>query len=132
MNSKKIIAIVVIAGCLILAGIITFARSGNATLVADLKGKTVWLKCNNPNCGAVYQMPAMYHAVALEKKQTDDISVIPGLKCQKCGEDSAFRVEKCEKCDNVFPFSAGTFGDFADRCPSCGFSKTEQMIQSGR
>jgi ribosomal protein L37E len=131
MNKK--VAIPVIVGCLVLAAVITFTmRSGNANLVADLKGKTVWLKCNNPNCGAVYQIPAIDYAVAIEKKQTDDVSVILGLKCQKCGEDSAFRVEKCEKCGNVFPFSAGAFGDFADRCPSCGFSKTEQMRQSGQ
>jgi hypothetical protein len=49
----------------------------------------------------------------------------PPLKCDKCGEASAYIAIKCEQCDAVF-FKGTIADDFSDRCPECGVSKTEQ------
>jgi hypothetical protein len=129
MNTK--IAIAVIAGCLVVAGIITLmmSKSGDSTQAAYLKGKTVWLQCTNPDCADVYEILELDYNAALEKQT--DFSVPLALKCQKCRKDTAIRVHKCEQCGNVWPYGPGKFGDYADRCPKCGVSKTEQTSRSG-
>ena len=54
----------------------------------------------------------------------------PALTCPKCQENSVYRAVKCAKCEHVFLY--GKPGDFADRCPECGFSKMEDDRQKAR
>ncbi len=53
--------------------------------------------------------------------------VAPPVVCKKCGEQSVFRAEKCQNPDCGIVFLRGSVpGDFADRCPECGRSETEE------
>ena len=51
------------------------------------------------------------------------------LVCEKCGKESAFKAEKCEKCGKIF-FAGAVPNDLADRCPECGYSKTEAIREA--
>ena len=46
--------------------------------------------------------------------------------CPKCNQETVFRATKCESCGNLFLPKAARKGEYADRCPECGFSKREQ------
>jgi DNA-directed RNA polymerase subunit RPC12/RpoP len=125
---KNTIYAIVIVLCLIVAGVVfLLTRSGSSGGINDIKRgeKMVWVKCNNPKCNAEYQMDQRdYFEQIQEKQKVNPLSMqTPALNCEKCGEPSVFLAEKCEKCGKVF-FS-GTSKDFPDRCPDCGYSKTE-------
>ncbi|OHB55175.1 MAG: hypothetical protein A2173_00400 [Planctomycetes bacterium RBG_13_44_8b] len=88
-------------------------------------GEMMWVKCNNPNCKAEYEMDKKdYFTDVAQKVRTNPLSYqTPALVCEKCGKESIFRAIKCEKCGKVF--IEGASADFSDRCPDCGFSKIE-------
>lgn len=48
----------------------------------------------------------------------------PALKCEKCGQPSAYAAVKCGKCGLVFEAGA-VKNDFPDKCPKCKYSKIE-------
>jgi len=45
--------------------------------------------------------------------------------CPKCSRESVYLAYRCEKCGEIF-FTSPTLGAQGDKCPKCGFSKTEQ------
>ncbi len=129
-SKKKPIMIGVIIVCIAVAGIITYSRySGSGGGVDGIpEGEMIWVKCNNPNCKAEYQMSARaYHKYMLENANPM-APTAPPLICKECGEPSAYRAEKCENpdCGIVFIQGSSGPGDFADRCPKCGQSATEK------
>jgi len=97
-----------------------------------------WVKCNNPACKSTYQIDKKdYYEQIEEKMRANPMAMVtPPLTCKECGEQSALRAVKCEKCGQVFFYGADPT-DFADRCPECGHSKTEserkaRAVQRGR
>jgi hypothetical protein len=52
-NVKKILLVVLIVGCIAAAGAITYFTMGGDG--GGGSGK-MWVKCNNPKCGADYQI----------------------------------------------------------------------------
>jgi predicted RNA-binding Zn-ribbon protein involved in translation (DUF1610 family) len=128
-GKKKVIMIVVVVACLVAAGIITYAtRSGGGGGVESIKRGTemYWIKCRNPDCEYAWQMDKRDYFEYL-KEHGDPASLRPpAVVCPKCGEESGYRAEKCENCGLVFE-RGSVRGDFADRCPKCGYSKTEEM-----
>ena len=130
-SRKKIAMICVIVGCSALAGIVTYRNSrGRRTGVTSLKrGELVWVKCNNPNCGAEYQIDKRDFYEYVEEHSNPMDLVEPPLVCKECGEESVYRAVKCEKCGHTF-FYGSVRNDFADRCPKCGYSKDEHDRQT--
>ena len=128
-GKKKLVMIVFVVACLALAGIITHrARSGGAGGGVKLKRgeKMIWLKCRNPDCGASFQMDEKNYFDYLKEHRVPGALALPGVVCEQCGEESTYRALKCGKCDLVFERGAVP-NDFQDRCPECGFSKTEDL-----
>ena len=131
-SAKKLVLIVVVVVCIAAAGVITYLTMGGGAAGGG-SGK-MWVKCNNPKCGADYQISI--------KEYDEFIRSVPGgpraftmsggipMKCQKCGEPSVFLAIKCEKCGKVF-FPNTVQGQSEDKCPACGYSKNEQMSKSG-
>jgi len=128
-STKKAIMIGVIVVCLVAAAIIyvkNMPRGGRGRTSA---GATTWLKCTNPDCGAAYEMSESEY-IKWVQESTYSMGPVP-IRCEKCGEYSAYQAIKCEKCGTVFVM--GTVpDDFADRCPECGYSKTEEIWEKGR
>lgn len=92
--------------------------------------RKTWMMCRNPDCEHRRQMPLRQYYMALEayvKEHPDSITALatPGLPCEKCGEDSAYKAVKCARCALVFEVGWKR-GDFEDRCPKCGRSQIEQ------
>jgi hypothetical protein len=129
---KNTIYVVVIVVCIALAVVIFIMTQsdGSGGLESIKRGKQLyWVKCNNPNCNAEYQMDKRDYYDQLQEKIREKIKVnplasqTPALTCEKCGEPSLYRAIKCEKCGNIFFYGASK--DHPDRCPECGYSKTE-------
>ena len=126
-GKKKTIMIVVIAVCLVAAVVIgykyTFAPPDAG--IEAFKGQQIWVKCNNPDCGAEYEMDKAECFRQIEEKMRPGMSQAPPLVCEKCGEESLYRAVKCAKCGKTFFFGAVGTGDFPDRC-ECGYSQIEE------
>jgi hypothetical protein len=137
---KNTIYVVVIVLCLILAIVVfLMTRSGSSGSLRNMKRgeEMYWVKCNNPKCGEVYQIDKKdYFEQVRERMEISPLSQqTPPLICEKCGEPSVYRAEKCEKCGAIFFYGASK--DFPDRCTECGYSKTEairkeRLAQRGR
>jgi hypothetical protein len=130
-SKKKPIMIGVIVVCLVVAGLITFARRGGGggggldTIPSD---KMTWVKCNNPSCNAEYEMSEREFYKLQQERLNPMARTAPALTCEKCGKDSLYKAEKCANpsCGAVF-ISGSVPNDFADRCPKCKQSATEEI-----
>jgi len=124
-GKKKAIMIAVVVACLVVAVAITIStRSGGGGLESIPAGEMTWVKCGNPDCEAEYRMSKRDYLAYIQEHQKGLNE--PPMVCQKCGEESVYRAEKCEKCGIVF-FRNSVRDDLPDRCPECGFSKLEDQ-----
>ncbi len=132
-SKKKPIMIGVVIGCLALAGVITYVtRSGETGGIESLKrGKMTWIKCRNPGCEHEYEMDLKDYFIYMKEHQDPMSMAAPAIVCPECGEESVYRSEKCEKCGLVFERGAVP-NDFADRCPECKYSATEEARKKAR
>lgn len=88
----------------------------------------LWVKCNNPDCEAEYQTSKRGYFEYAQKHIDPMAMVAPPAVCKKCGKESIYRAEKCGNPDCGLVFFRGTVpNDFADRCPECGYSETEEI-----
>lgn len=117
----------VIVVCLIVAGLVTFARRGGGGTGIDSipDEKMTWVKCNNPSCKAEYEMSEKEFFKEMEGRFNPMARTTPALTCKECGKDSLFRAVKCPYCGTVF-FRDSVPNDLFDRCPKCGKSATEE------
>jgi len=130
-SKKKPVMIAVIVVCLGVAGAITYLRSGGSdgginSLPDD---KMTWVKCNNPDCKAEYQMSEKEFLKELQKRiNPAAMQSTPALVCQKCGKPSVYQAYKCgnPSCNTIF-FANSVPNDFPDRCPVCKRSETEEI-----
>ena len=127
-SKKKPIMIGVIVVCLALALLITFGRRGGGGGIKDISPEEMmWVKCNNPDCKAEYQMGKQAYFKYVEEHMDPMAMVAPPVACKECGKESVYRAEKCQNPDCGIVFFRGSVpNDFADRCPECGRSETEE------
>ncbi len=85
----------------------------------------VWIKCNNPDCKAEYQMSKRKYYAELEKRYNPIGPAKIAIPCQKCSQESCFEAIKCPKCGYVF-FKGIVPNDLEDRCPKCKHSAIEE------
>jgi len=132
-SKKKPIMIGIIVTCLALAGVITYLTHfrNPGGLESLERGTMTWLKCRNPDCEYEYQMDLKDYFIYIRDHQDPMSMAAPAIVCPNCGEESVYRAEKCEKCGLVFE-RGSVPSDFADRCPKCGYSKTESMREEAR
>ncbi len=132
-SKKKPIMIGVIVGCLVLAGVITFAtRSRSGGGLEDLeRGVMYWVKCTNADCEHAWEMDRKDYFQYLKDHQDPMSMSAPGIVCPECGEESGYRAEKCAKCELIF-MRGSVPHDFADRCPECSHSETERLRKEAR
>ena len=91
----------------------------------------VWVKCKGPDCGAEYQMSQTAYYEYLRKHRDPASPEPPSPVCKVCGQKSIALAVKCEKCGSVF-FKGTVPHDFADKCPKCNYSKTEEERKKAR
>jgi len=129
-SNKKPIMIGVIVLCLAVAGIITWSRHGGGGGGVDSISdeEMIWAKCNNPACKAEYQTSKKGYFEYVNEHANPLSMIAPLMVCEKCGEQSVFRAEKCMNPDCGIVFRRGAVpNDFPDRCPECNRSETEEI-----
>lgn len=130
-SKKKPVMIAVIVVCLVVAGAVTFLRSGSGGGgINDIpEGKMTWVKCNNPACNAEYEMSEKEYFKEIQAHLNPATMMsTPPLTCKKCGKPSVYKAYKCSNpsCGAVF-LANSVPNDFPDRCPKCGRSETEEI-----
>jgi len=136
-SKKKVIMTGIIVVCFGLAAVMAYKYTIKPKLgggTGEFKGQLMWVKCGNPDCETEYQMDkeGYFDALAeLRRKNPVQLQVSP-LVCEKCGEESVYRAEKCGKCGVVFFRGAAGRGEFSDKCPECGYSKQEEVRKEAR
>jgi len=134
-SKKKPVMIIVIVVCLGAAGAIFWGTGGGGgdTIDSISSDEMIWVKCNNPACKAEYQTGKRGYFKYVEEHANPMAPTAPPMVCEKCGEQSVFRAEKCMNPDCGIVFLRGTVpNDFPDRCPECGRSETEEIRKKRR
>lgn len=130
-SKKKPIMIAIIVACIGAAGAITYiTSSGGGGIETVERGEMMWVKCNNPACGAEYEIDKKDYLEYVREHQ-EGLST-PPLVCKECGEESVYRAVKCEKCGTIFFFASVQDAKFKDTCPECSYSKTEDIRKKAR
>jgi len=132
-DKKKVVMIVIIVACLGLAAVIAminFGGGGGGGAPGAPTGPSPML-CVNPDCGHIFEMTQEERRKQMLAKGRGAMArrMAPSFICPKCGEESAYQARKCPKCETVFIPDFGS-GDFADRCPECGYSAIEERRES--
>ncbi len=132
-SRKKPIMVTLVVVCLVAAGVVTYVtRSGGKTgLDAVKRGQMIWMKCGNSDCEAEYQMDLKDYYEDIQDRWRPMMMGPPPLTCNECNEDSLYRVEKCPSCEVLFQ-KGSVEDDFADKCPECGYSQTEENRKKAR
>ena len=121
-NKVKTIIIILAFGGAVSLGLWAWKSDNTADIGSVPEGKTVWVKCANPACGASYEMALKEYYIKIEEKVA--FSSIPPIDCEKCGKVSVFRAIKCKSCGEVFFPNAGSKA-IRDQCPKCGSNQTD-------
>ncbi len=124
---KNLIYAGVIILCLVLAGILIFARGGRGDGIDSLSNdEQVWVLCME--CNASYEMGKKdyYTQIREQAKKSPNPLMVQYLPCEKCGKEAVIEAVKCEKCSNTFRKGSAAEGP-SDRCPKCKFSKIEAV-----
>jgi DNA-directed RNA polymerase subunit M/transcription elongation factor TFIIS len=126
MDKKNVVMIVIVVVCLVLAGAFAIKNFGGGGTSARAQGPQSVL-CVNPDCGHVFEMTVdERRQIMRERGRQMRRGGPPAFACPQCGEpDSAYQANKCSKCSTVF-IGDYSSGDFADRCPECGYSAVEE------
>jgi hypothetical protein len=128
-SKKKPVMIAVIIVCMAAAGAIFWGTrsSGGGGLNDISDDEMTWVICMNKSCNATYQM-SLKEYYKLVTANANPMGPTPALTCKECGEPSVYKAEKCQNpaCGLVFR-SGSVPNDFADRCPKCGKSATEEL-----
>jgi len=98
-------------------------RNGSQGIESIDSSEKIWMMCTNPKCQAQYQIGKREYFEYVENNRTGPL--VPGMECKECGEASVYRAVKCGKCGHLFLYGSKGL-DFADRCPKCGYSQTEE------
>jgi hypothetical protein len=127
MDKKKMIMVAVIVVCLGLAAALTFTRTSDKSGIETIdSSEKVWVKCNNPSCGAESEMSAKEYFATTDKKRANPVET-PPLVCQKCKQESVYMADKCKNCGKLFFRSRPKPGEYPDRCSYCGHSYLEDL-----
>ncbi len=111
----------------------TMSNTRKRGIESIANSEMIWVKCNNPACKAAYQMGKRDYFKYIEEHAIPLSPSAPALFCTKCGKESIYRAEKCGNPDCGIAFFRGSIpNDFADRCPDCKRSETEEKRKHRR
>ena len=134
MKTKKywiLVVLLVVVCCIWTILYSQNVMSGEKAQIQAEQEEMIWVKCRKPSCGAEYHISKKEYFKYIEENADPMAPTAPPQVCEKCGEQSVYRAEKCPKCGVVF-FRGAVPNDFADRCPECGFSATEDSRERGK
>ncbi len=120
---------------LLVAGFVieSLSSMGGSEIAEAAQAGGIWMLCENPDCEAAYEVTEEEFLELMRSKGRPGLRMISQLafRCKKCGQETAYRGMKCPKCGALF-IKEDVMGDYADRCPECGYSAIEEMLKSKR
>ncbi|MCX5635021.1 MAG: hypothetical protein NTW55_04155 [Planctomycetota bacterium] len=116
-SKKKPVMIGVVVVCLIVAAVVFIKTSSQDSASTANSQQTIWIKCTA--CGAEYQIDSEKFNLAMEKSTAPLSTQASALVCEKCSKESAYRAEKCPRCEAIF------IVDSTGICPKCGLGGPE-------
>jgi len=130
-STKKTIMIVVVVVSLVAAGAITYMSRSKRGVVRLPPNAMIWVKCTNTDCNTAYEISMKEYTERMQENTSMNTMGPTPIRCEKCGKNTAYLAEKCEKCGLVFirervPAALG------DKCPGCGYSKSEAAGKKDR
>jgi len=130
VNNRKKPIIIGIVICFVLAASITYWTRRGESGGSVGREHVVYMLCTNPDCGKTFEMSVEQYRekVAtgrLEKVVTPNGSIV--FRCESCGQETLHIAEKCPKCGTIFIPNYSKTDDWPDRCPKCGYSRSEEM-----
>jgi len=129
MDKKNVVMIVIVVACLALAGAFAIKNFGGGDDTSTVAQGPQVMLCVNPDCGHIFEMTMEERREQIRARGRMMRRGGPqAFTCPKCGEESAYQANRCPKCSTVF-IPDYTSGDFADRCPECGYSAIEERRQ---
>ncbi len=135
-DKKKLVKIIAIVACLILAiGITVITNTGGGSGGSAAKGD-ITLMCTDEDCGAITEVSRDEYRemmrAGMEGEGGPGMMMMPGMgpmtvECPECSEKTAMAATVCEECGEVFIMDPMSMQDdgYPDECPECGFSKME-------
>ena len=131
MKDNKKPKIILIALCLVLAiGITYFMRRGDES--SDVKGR-VYMLCVTGECGKTFEMTMQEYRKKVQAERPEMVTASGEMitfGCQFCGHSTVSMAEKCAKCGKFFRPDSDNEEDWPDRCPDCGYSRSEDVRQN--
>jgi len=123
---KNAILVGIIVVCLGVAGFVFLKGSGDGGSGIP-EGATILTLCME--CKNVQEMDKQEYYDQIRERQVElaeagNPMAKAYLTCEQCGKPAVTEAMKCEKCEEVFRKGAVP-GDYADKCPDCGYSPTE-------
>ncbi|MFH1613823.1 MAG: hypothetical protein ABIG61_01890 [Planctomycetota bacterium] len=137
-EKKKAVQIALIIACFLLAAGITAWNLGLFSGRTSYQTGPRIVVCTNPQCGAQYEVSTdELRKMLMEANPAGmmppggPMAGPPAMFCKKCGEQTAYIAEKCEKCGTVFlpDYQASDYIEM-NRCPSCGYNRYEEMSKN--
>ena len=109
----------------------TKAATRTQTKKVQQEPEGMLVKCRNPKCGKSYITSRQDYFQGRQEYlgKHPGATEIPGMRCERCWQDTAYEAVKCEKCGEVFE-KVEKANDVYDRCPKCGYSKIEAVKSS--
>jgi len=134
-SGKKKLMLTILMICVGLAVAVTMFTGGG---IGGDAGPSIQLLCANQECGHSFKVSTKkYNEMIADMMDKMDPEAggqaMTVFYCPECDEKSLFVAIKCgnKTCGAVF-FPAYGSQDRADRCPECGFSKSEEAGKSIR
>lgn len=122
VKTGLIVSIVITCGLVIGFVVETFGGGRSASGASE-----IWMLCDNPDCQATYSIsPGDYRQLVMDMGMGMRPMMLGAIQvmCEKCGQQAAYRGMKCSKCEQAFIPDYSS--DYFDKCPSCGYSQTEE------
>lgn len=128
-DKKNKVLIGVIVGCLVLAAIITVVTNRGDGRGSRGSTGPITMLCINDQCNADFEL-----SIDELKEQMEGFNEFlmdnPIYICPECNKRSAYRSIICSQCDTIFVPVQNN--DYRDRCPECGYSKSEERRNAAK
>jgi len=128
-DKARLVKIIFSIACVVIAVTLFFVLNKPLGGGAGGDRNTKYLLCTNEECGASQKLTKDEYYDLLVQAGSPRMVMNMAFICSTCGEETAYKADKCIKCQTIFLQDLET-DDYSDRCPDCGHSKEEERIRN--
>ncbi|MBW8002351.1 MAG: hypothetical protein FVQ80_10070 [Planctomycetes bacterium] len=131
-DKAKLVKIIISVACVVIAVVLFFVFNGSSGGSGKVDINTKYILCDAEECGASQKFTKEEYYDFLRESGVDPRTAqYAALPCPECGEETAYKANKCPKCQTIFLYDPEA-EDYKDRCPNpdCGYSWEEERIRN--